>query len=99
MEPQHKKILKAIVLELRHLLEGLYDGDGKWHPGDLEQRLAAIGIRRDRNPVPVDELPHLSDEDKNARKVVEAYLTLRQEAGISPEEAVAEFVRETAYTW
>jgi hypothetical protein len=99
MEPQHKKILKAIVLELRHLLEGLYDGDGRWHPGDLEQRLAAIGIRRDRNPVPIDELPHLSDEDKNARKVVEAYLTLRQEAGISPTEAVAEFVRETAYTW
>jgi len=99
MEPQHKKILKAIVLELRHLIEGLYDGEGKWHPGDLEQRLAAIGIRRDRNPVPIDELPHLSDEDKNARKVVEAYLTLRQEAGISSAEAVAEFVRETAYTW
>jgi len=99
MEANHKKILKAISLELRHLLEGYYDSDGKWQPGDLEQRLAAIGVRRDREPVPVDELAHLSDDDKNARTVVDAYLQLRDEAEVSREEAVAEFVRETAYTW
>ena len=99
MEANHKKILKAISLELRHLLEGRYDSDGKWQPGDLEQRLAAIGVRRDREPVPVDELAHLSDDDKHARTVVDAYLQLRNEADVSREEAVAEFVRETAYTW
>ena len=99
MEANHKKILKAISLELRHLLEGCYDSNGKWQPGDLEQRLAAIGVRRDRAPVPVDELAHLSDDDKHARTVVDAYLQLRDEADASRENAVAEFVRETAYTW
>ena len=99
MEANHKKTLKAISLELRHLLEGHYDSDSKWQPGDLEQRLAAIGVRRDREPVPVDELAHLSGDDTNARTVVDAYLGLRDEAGVSRGEAVAEFVRETAYTW
>ncbi len=99
MDPTHKKILKTIVLELRHLLEGWYDAGGTWHPGDLEQRLAAIGVRRDPEPMPVDELPHLSDDDKHARDVVDAYLSLRREAGIKLAVAVREFVRETAYTW
>jgi len=99
MEVKDKKILKAVALEIRHLLEGKYDTDGKWHPGDLEQRLAAIGIRRKHNPAPIDELPHLSNEDKQAREVADVYLTLRQEAGVQIDEAVREFVSETAYTW
>ena len=37
--------------------------------------------------------------DRAARKVVDAYLTLRDEAGVSQSDAVAEFVREAAYTW
>ena len=32
-------------------------------------------------------------------QVVDAYLKLRQEAGVERSDAVAEFVRETAYTW
>lgn len=99
MEAGLKKILKAVTLELRHLLEGRYDAAGTWHPGDLEQRLAAIGVRRDREPVPVDELPHLPPADRQARQAVDGYLELRKEAGVSRDEAVAEFVRETAYTW
>lgn len=99
MEAELKKILKAVTLELRHLLEGRYDASGKWQPGDLEQRLAAIGVRRDRASVPVDELGHLTDEDRHARKVVDAYLNLREVAGVERAEAVSEFVRETAYTW
>jgi hypothetical protein len=99
MDAELKKTLKAVTLELRHLLEGRYDGDGKWKPGDLGQRLAAIGVRRDRASVPVDELGHLTDEDRQARRVVDAYLKLREEAGVERTEAVAEFVRETAYTW
>jgi hypothetical protein len=98
LEANYKKILKAIMLELRHMLEGYYNGSG-WHAGDLEQRLNALGVWRDRNPLPADELAGLSDTDRDARKVVDAYLKLRDEATVSREEAVAEFVRETAYTW
>jgi len=99
METAHKKVLKSISLDLRHLLEGAYDAAGRWCPGDLEQRLAAIGVRRDREPVAVDELPHLSPADCKARQIVDAYLELRADAGVGRAEAVAEFVRETAYTW
>ena len=56
-------------------------------------------MRRDRAPVPVDELPHLSPEDREARRVVDAFLQSRAEAGQSREAAIAEFVREAAYTW
>jgi SAM-dependent methyltransferase len=99
MEAPHKKILKAISLEIRKLLEGKYDEQGTLQPGDLAQRLAAIGVRRDRGSLPVDELPHLSPEDVQARKVIDAYLKLREDAGDSRDDAVKELVRETAYTW
>jgi len=99
MDAELKKTLKAVTLELRHLLEGRYDSAGKWKPGDLEQRLAAIGVRRDRASMPVDEHSHLAQEDRQARKVVDAYLKLRQEAGVERSDAVAELVRETAFTW
>ncbi len=99
MDAGLKKILKPVTLALRHLLEGEYDAEGKWKPGDLEQRLAALGVRRDRASRPVDELGKLADEDRYARKVVDAYLKLRQEAGVERADGVAEFVRETAYTW
>jgi hypothetical protein len=98
VEANHKKILKAIVLELRHMLEGYYNGSG-WHAGDLEQRLNALGVWRDRNPLPADELAGIGSADREARKVVDAYLKLRDEAGVPRDEGVAEFVRETAYTW
>jgi len=99
MDPEPKSILRGLSLSLRHLLEGYFDGEDRWHPGDLERRLNEIGIWRDRDPKPIDELPHLSKEDLNARKVVDAYLQYRKEAGVSLEEAVEEFVRESAYTW
>jgi len=97
MDP--KGILKALALELRHELEGRYDDQVKLQPGDLERRLAAIGVRRDRASVPLDELPHLPAEDCEARRVVDAFLESRVEAGQNREEAVAQFVREAAYTW
>lgn len=97
MDP--KGILKAIVLELRHELEGRYDRQENWLPGDLERRLAAIGVRRDRPPVPVDELPHLPLEDVEARRVVDAFLKSWAEAGQDREAAIRDFVREAAYTW
>jgi hypothetical protein len=94
-----KGILKALALELRHELEGRYDDQVKLQPGDLERRLAAIGVRRDRASVPLDELPHLPAEDCEARRVVDAFIESHAEAGQNREEAVAEFVREAAYTW
>jgi hypothetical protein len=94
-----KGTLKAVTLELRREFEGRYDAQGTWQPGDLERRLAAIGMRRDRAPVPVDELPHLSPEDREARRVVDAFLQSRAEAGQSREAAIVEFVRDAAYTW
>lgn len=94
-----KSTLKAITLELRRELEGKCDAQGTWQPGDLERRLAAIGVRRDRAPVPVDELSHLAPEDREARRVVDAFLQSRAEAGQSREAAIAEFVRDAAYTW
>lgn len=38
MHPDHKKILRAVSLELRHTREGLYDDQGRFQPGDLEHR-------------------------------------------------------------
>lgn len=80
MDP--KATLKAIFLGLRRELES-----------DLERRLAAIGVRPGRQPVTVDELPHLAPEDIKARRVVDAYLASRGEG------AIRDFVREAAYTW
>jgi hypothetical protein len=94
-----KGALKAITIEIRRELEGRYDAQGTWQPGDLDRRLAAIGVRRDRAPVPVNELPHLAPEDREARRVVDAFIESRREAGQTREAAIAELVRHAAYTW
>lgn len=99
MDADLKKILKAVVLEMRHELEGYYDNAGKWYPGDLETRLAEIGVRKDRASVHVDELGRLTYEDVRARKVVDAFIDVREQAGVDRSEAVAEYIRESAYTW
>ena len=100
MDATLKKILRGISLELRHELEGWHDKKtGVWNPGDLERRLNEIGVWSDRPSKPLDEMPHLSAEDKVARRLVDGYLQLRAEAGVERAAAVAEFVRESAYTW
>lgn len=99
MDANHKKVLRAISLELRHTLEGTYDGRGDFQPGDLERRLNAIGVWRERPSKPLTELTHLPDEDKAARQTIDAYLRFRAEAGVGQAEGVAEFVREAAYNW
>ncbi len=60
MNPTPKKILRAVSLELRHILEGEYDEQGRFQPGDLERRLNQVGLWRDRPAKPLAELPHLS---------------------------------------
>jgi hypothetical protein len=100
MDAGHRKTLRAVVIEMRRLLEGRWDESWtSWIPGDLEQRLAAVGVRRDRDPIPVDELPHLRPEDRSARAVVDAWFTVALEAGQSWEDAAAALVREAAATW
>jgi hypothetical protein len=94
-----KGTLKAITLELRRELEGRYDAQGIWHAGDLERRLGEIGVWRDRPPKNVEELTYRVPEDRQARSVVDAFLQSRAEAGQSRETAIAEFVRDAAYTW
>ena len=94
-----KGTLKAVTLELRRELDGRYDAQGTWHPGDLERRLAFLGVWRDRPPKPVDELPRLAVEDGEGRRVVDAFIDSRREAGQSRDAAISEFVRDAAYTW
>lgn len=99
MDSSLKSVLKALSLELRHTLEGRYSEDGAWHAGDLESRLNQIGIWRDRPVKPVSEMPNLSPVDRHARELIDAYLALRNDAGVSQSDAVAEFIRESAHTW
>lgn len=99
MEQQYKSKLKSIVLSLRHALEGYCDDAGEWHPGDLEERLAALGIRRDRNVNLPEELSHLSGEDHHARQLADAFIRSHLKSGQSREEAIHEFLQESAYTW
>lgn len=99
MQPNLKKILRALSLEIRHTLEGSYDAAGLFHPGDLETRLNELGVWRERPARPLAELPHLSAEDRAARQVIDAYIAYRAEAGVERADAVAEFVREAAYNW
>jgi len=99
MEPQLKAKLKSIVLDLRHILEGRYDDTGSWHPGDLEERLAALGVRRDRESLPLEQLSHLSEEDRRARLIVDAFIQSAPQSEQSREESVGEFLQEASYTW
>ena len=85
--------MRALSLALRHTLEG-----SAGQAGDLESRLNQMGVWRDRPPKPSEELG-LSAPDHAARRIVDAFLTYREEAGVPQREAFAEFVRESAYSW
>lgn len=99
MESQYKSQLKSIVLNLRHILEGRFDDAGIWRPGDLEERLASLGVRLDREALPLEHLSHLSEEDRCARQIVDAFIQSHLQSGRSREEAIQEFLKESAYTW
>lgn len=98
MDSSLKKKLRALSLALRHTLEGFGSGPAR-QPGDLELRLNEMGVWRDRPPKPVEEMPQLTESDWAARRIVDAFLNYREEAGVSQKEAFAEFVRESAYSW
>jgi SAM-dependent methyltransferase len=98
VEASLKSSLRALVLEIRQELEGSYDNAGGWKPGDLEKRLASIGVTRDRS-VPADELAQVPPEDREARRVIDAFVESRTEAKVGRADAVGEFIQEAAYTW
>jgi hypothetical protein len=97
MDANHRSTLRVLVLEIRHELEGFYDSRDDWHAGDLERRLAEIGVRKDRS-LPAGELK-LVPEDRDARRVIDAFIESRIEAGEKRESAFTEFVRAAAYSW
>lgn len=99
MESQHKSQLKPIVLNLRHILEGRYDDTGIRQPSDLEERLAAFGVRRDREALPLEQLSHLSEEDQRTRKIVDAFIQSSVKSGLAREEAFQVYLQEASYTW
>jgi hypothetical protein len=98
VDPSLKLSLRALVLEIRQELEGSYDNAGGWKPGDLEKRLASIGVTRDRS-VPADELAPVPPKDREARRVIDAFIESRAEAKVGRADAVGEFIQEAAYTW
>jgi hypothetical protein len=93
MDANLKKKLRALSLELRHILER--DGDT---PGDLHLRLNELGVWPDRPAKPLDELT-LTAADRIARSTADAFLAYRNQAGVSREASFHEFVRESAYSW
>ena len=99
MESQYKSQLKSIVLNLRHTLEGRYDDAGEWHPGELEEQLASLGVRCDREAIPLEQLPHLSEDDRRTRQMVDAFVRSNSESGSDREGTIREFLQESAYTW
>jgi hypothetical protein len=97
MDSALRGTLKALVLELRHVLEGYYDARSDWQAGDMERRLAEIGVRADRS-MPPGELK-LSPKDREARRAINAFIDSRLEAGEKRGDAVGEFARNAAYSW
>ncbi len=99
MQSQHKTKLKSIVLYLRHTMEGYYDSGGDWHPGDLEERLAALGVHKNREALPLGQLSHLCEDDRRTRLIVDAFIQSSLQSERTREDAIGEFLQESAYTW
>ena len=99
MDAELRNVLRKLILSIRHLLEGYPDDREVWQAGDLEQRMNQIGVWRDRQAKPLEELPWLSEVDKKTRRTVDAYIKYREETGINRAEAVEEFICESTYTW
>jgi hypothetical protein len=98
MEAEQKKTLKPLCLTLRHLLEEDMTSRGTARRRSRE-RMNALGVWWDRDPIPAAKMPFRTPEDRHAREVIDAYLALREDAGVSRKDAIEEFVREAAYTW
>jgi len=100
VEPSHplsssqRRTLKAVVLELRRILEGDPARAGAGRSGDLAAVLAAIGVRADRPPTPATPATPATPTTPTA-----AHLALSQAAGLSWGDAVRALIREASYGW
>ena len=65
----------------------------------MEECLAALGVRRDRESLPLEQLSHLSEEDRRARLIVDAFILSAPQSERSREESVGQFLQEASYTW
>lgn len=97
MHERHKKILRAVVGELRHTLAGAYDDGDHRLPGDLERELERLGFGPDGSIAPLDALPHATAAERRAYRVAETQLApLAKAARLA---ARAELVERAAYSW
>lgn len=88
MEKAAKDSIRELVLKLRKTLEA-----------EVERELGRYGIYANRKWIPAAELPRLTEQERELdRPRIEAAIHREQDAGLSREEAVVAFVRETAYT-
>ncbi|MDI9547714.1 MAG: hypothetical protein QM346_08930, partial [Chloroflexota bacterium] len=109
MLKQHKDLLRTLVADLRHTLDGAYDEaapDGRTRiRGDLDRELERIGIAPDGSITPLDALPNRTPHDERAHRVAAAQLAaaLKEERAAlrsAQGQAVrAEIVERAAYTW
>jgi hypothetical protein len=99
MEPAQRKALRAVVLELRGVLEGRLGADGVREPGDLADRLAQLGLGRSRPPIPLEALPTLGPAERRARAELERALGERVAAGHDPCVAYDGLLHEAAHGW
>jgi hypothetical protein len=88
MHRKAKSAVHDLVLSLRETLEG-----------EIKRALAAYGIRAEGAWTPADEVRRLTAEERDVhRPRIEAAINREQTAGLDQADAVAAFIRETAYT-
>jgi len=101
MQKAHKDLLRSLMSNLRHTLQGtgmLLDtpnGDGL--RGDLDRELERIGIGRSGVITPLDALPNPTPHDVRAHRTAEVQLANLPNS-VRPA-ARAEIVERAAYTW
>jgi SAM-dependent methyltransferase len=97
LSPENR--IAAIAAALRALLEGPIDAHGARFPGDLEQRLASLGLAKGSPVAPADALPALSPDDHAARRFASAYLDRRASIGVDHDTALGELIGEASFAW
>ncbi len=71
---QHKDLLRTLVLDLRHLLDGSWDDAGRFQRGDLDRVLEQLGFAPDGAITLLDVLPNPTPELVRAYHVAAAQL-------------------------
>lgn len=88
MDKERRSRLKRVVTEARKVVEG-----------DVRVQLRRLGFDESGKVKPVEELPHLSSEDKELRgKILEA-VEKEKIGGISDREAFDRYVRHVGFTY